>query len=626
MTDLKTKVCINGYVAFRVCVVLLLGMLWVACASAAAQATSEPDKLVRENSQAQPNSEAQRKVDTILDPYDKPESPGCALGIVRDGDFLYRRGYGMGSLELQVPLSPTSVFYMGSVSKQFTAASVVLAAEQGYLSLDDDVRKWIPEIPSYGHTITLRHMLHHTSGLRDEIELLSLAGGRVQDYHPTAEFIDLIARQKALSFNPGDEYSYSNSNYVLLAEVVHRATGKPFSQFADENIFKPLGMIHTSFYDDQRVVLPGRVAAYSSRGNGGFRVDWSTNFDKVGDGGLMSSVNDLLFWDQNFYNNKLGKGTLLRELQTRGVLNSGKSINYALGLIMTQYRGLQVVEHGGALFGYRTEILRFPEQNFSVFCLCNLASANPAAKARQIADIYLDGQFPIPKAEETSNASTSASNPRPAALVQSDLDSFVGVYRGSSDHSFVTIAARDGGLVIGNPLADPTAVLDPIAVLKSTTPNLFLDPAGPEYLFERSASGAMQLSWGYRHGTKHILERIRPATLTTAEFSDYSGEYFSRELLATYKINGRGGKLFVTVGWNEPAELQPSLRDEFRGRLHDEFREPIVIQFVRDGKEITGFDLFAGFANGIRNIRFAKKQRPPAGADRALLGKFERAR
>ena len=471
----------------------------------------------------------------------------------------------------------------------------MLAAEKGLLSLDDDIRKWIPEIPSYGHIITLRHMLHHISGIRDEIGLMSLAGEHVEDVHSTAEMLDLIARQKALNFASGDEYQYSNSNFFLLAEVVHRAAGVPFSRFADENIFKPLGMTHTRFYDDRTVVLPGRVAAYSPRHNGGFRVDWSTNFEKVGDGGLMSSVEDMLLWDRNFYHNKLGSGTLLRELQTRGILNSGKTISYALGLMIAEYKGLPIVEHGGALFGYRTEILRFPEQKFSVLCLCNLSSSNPGAKARQIADIYLAGKFPA------SGGTAPDRHPRATASVQSDLSSFAGTYRDLGDRSFVMVSARDGGLDIDNPLAEPTSVL------KSTSGNLFVDPKGAEYLFDSSTNAGMRMTWNVGHGTTHVLEQIQPVHPTVAELGGYSGDYVSDELLATYRVHSQDGKLIARVGWNDPIELLPSRRDEFLGRLSGEFREPIVIQFVREGRKIVGFDLFAGVADGVRDVRFVKK-------------------
>ena len=254
-----------------------------------------------------------KKVDQLFAPYDTPKTPGCALGVIRDGEFIYKRAYGTANLELGVPLTTRSVFVMGSIFKRFTAASVVLAAEQGYLSLDDDVRRYIPELPVYGQTITLRQMLHHTSGLRDLENLLDFSGRNPEDIHPFAELIDLIARQKALNFRPGEEYLSSNTNYVLLAEVVRSATGKPLSRFAEESIFKPLGMNQTRFYDDHNVVIPGRVAAYDRADGGAFSVNWSTNYERVGDGGLMSSVEDLLLWDRNFCANKLGKRDWFRK-------------------------------------------------------------------------------------------------------------------------------------------------------------------------------------------------------------------------------------------------------------------------------------------------------------------------
>src|SRR5882762_4955347 len=371
----------------------------------------------------------ERKVDQVFAAYDRPDSPGCALGVIRNGEFLYKRGYGSGSLELGVSLTPQSIFYMGSVSKQFTAASVVLAAEQGYLSLDDDVRKYIPELPSYGYTITLRQMLNHTSGYRDYLALLLLAGDNWEDVHSMPEILDLISRQKALNYIPGSEYLYSNTNFVLMSEVIQRTTGKSLAQFAEENIFKPLGMSHTRFYEDRTGVVPGRVPAYKPLAAGGFGVDWTTNFDLVGDGGLLSSVDDLLMWDRNFYANKLGKGTLLRELQKPGVLNSGKQIGYALGLFIGSHRGLPTVEHNGSLFGYRLELLRFPEQKFSVISLCNLESAKSRILASRVADIYLKEQE------------------RPAAAVlQVDPQPFIGQYRNPESHSVLDLSIAEGDL------------------------------------------------------------------------------------------------------------------------------------------------------------------------------------
>jgi CubicO group peptidase (beta-lactamase class C family) len=547
-----------------------------------------------------------RKTDAIFAPYEQPSSPGCALGVIQNGSFLYKRGYGLGSVELQTALTPKSVFYMGSISKQFTAASAVLAAEEGYLSLDDDLRKWIPEIPFYGHTITLRQMLHHTSGFRDEIGLMSLAGQHIEDIHSKAEVLDLIARQKRLNFMPGEAYQYSNSNYVLLAEVIRRATGRPLSVFAEENIFQPLGMTHTHFYDDRSVVLPGRVAAYAPRESGGFRVDWSTNFEKVGDGGLMSSVDDLLLWDRNFYDNKLGKGTLVRELQTRGVLNSGKQIDYALGLFITRHRGLPVVEHGGALFGYRTAILRFPDQHFSVVCLCNLASANPEAEATEVADLYLEGKFPQSPEPGSKPATQNDDRSDAHGPIVADLRNWAGLYRDPKERTFVMVIPRDGGLEIRNPLVDSGSPNEAAQILKQEGNGRFVDPRGPQYIFESAANGRADLTMRSGNGSEHTLTRIHVVDPTTAELMSYAGNYVSEELATTYRLSSKNGSLLITVGWNPPIEMQPGIADEFRGRLNGEFREPIVIGFVRDHSLIDGFDLFAGSADGVREIRFVK--------------------
>jgi CubicO group peptidase (beta-lactamase class C family) len=261
--------------------------------------------------------------------------------------------------------------------------------------------------------------------------------------HPTPELIDLVARQKALNYTPGDEYLYSNTNYFLLAEVIHRVSKKPFAQFAAENIFQPLGMTHTRFHDDHRAIVPGRVAAYGPGPNGTFVVNWSTNFDKVGDGGLMSSVDDLLLWDRNFYDNKLGKGTLLTELQTRGVLNNGQSIAYALGLEIGQYRGLPMVDHGGSLFGYRTQILRFPTQHFTVLCLCNVASANTANLSRRVADVYLEKDLGPATASARPPAETA-----PQGSADVPLGDYAGVYDSPELDTTYRLSVEDGSLML----------------------------------------------------------------------------------------------------------------------------------------------------------------------------------
>lgn len=518
-------------------------------------------------------SDLQRKVDQVFAAYDKPDSPGCALGVVRDGEFIYKKGYGTASLELGVPITPQSVFYMGSVSKQFTAASVVLAAEQGFLSLDDDIRKFVPELPSYGKPITLREMLHHTSGFRDVLGLLLLAGRNFEDIHPTAELLDLLSRQKALNYQPGEEFLYSNTNYFLMSVVIHRATGKTLTQFADENIFKPLGMTHTRFYEDHTVVVPGRIPAYQPL-SGGFRIDWSTNFDKVGDGGLLSSVDDLLLWDRNFYDNKLGKGTLLKEMQTQGVLNNGKQIEYALGLFISKYRGLPIVEHGGALFGYRTELLRFPQQKFSVIMLCNLGTSNPSSLSYKVADLYLSAQL----------------SPEPAASAAASVDAqpFAGWYRNVDSHSVLEITASKEGVGAFGTLFKPRD-----ATHFAVTP-------GPEIVFDRQPNSGMRLTLSFKDASPQIFERYEPLKASAEKFTQYIGEYTSAELQATYRFAVKDGQLTLATNWRDPAVLESTVVDEFQGPFGT------AIVFRRDAAgHVTGCELFAG---RVRHIAFTKSK------------------
>ncbi len=520
----------------------------------------------------------QQAVDALFAAYQKSGSPGCSLGVIRDGAFVYSKGYGLASLELGVPLSGSSVFYLASVSKQFTAASIVLAAEQGLLSLDDDVHKYIPELRDYGHPVTLRQMLHHTSGFRDYLGLVQLSGRNILDVHPAAEMMDLIARQKALNFSPGSEFLYSNTNYFLLAEVIQRASHKPLSVFAEENIFRPLGMSHTRFYDDKEVVVAGRVPAYEPGKDGGFKVDWSTNFDGVGDGGLMSSVDDLLLWDRNFYENRLGKGTLVKEMQTRGVLTNGKQIEYALGLNIGSYRGLPMVEHGGALFGYRTEILRFPQQRFSVICLCNLASSNPKALSLAVADVFLKEALQPTQPRETAEQAAGAPP-------DSDIHALEGTYENLHDHSAFQFSAADNSLQVFG------------MTLKPVARNRFVTPFGPTVDFE-VLNGRTTVKLKDGENTLFEGSRIDELHLGGPALKPYAGEYKSTELDATYRLKVENGSLVLHNGWNAPVTLKPLVRDEFTiGELG-------TAVFHRDaGGRLSGLSVYSG---RIRDVRFER--------------------
>jgi CubicO group peptidase (beta-lactamase class C family) len=509
-----------------------------------------------------------QQVDHLFASYDKAGSPGCSLGVIRDGTFAYRKSYGAASLELGVPLTPQSVFYMASVSKQFTAASVVLAGEQGFLSLDDDVRKYIPELPNYGHPITLRQMLHQTSGLRDFLSLVYLSGRNISDLSSPGAILKLIARQRGLNNVPGDEFVYSNSNYFLLGVVIQRATKKSLAEFAAQNIFHPLGMMHTLYYDDSTLVVPGRVAAYDPAKDGRFAVDWSTTYDIVGGGGMMSTVDDLLQWDQNFYVNNLGRGGLIKELESRGILNDGKQINYAMGLWLGSYRGQPVVEHSGGTFGYRTELLRFPEQRFSVIALCNLASANVEGLSRKVADVYLGDKL-LPDADATAPARYSDPTP------------FAGTYLDPRNYMTYNFTVDDGKLMGWG------------AVLRRTGANEFRDLVGNPITFEQK-NGVMTARLDLEGETYFDGKKVPDIHLSPAELGAFTGRYTSEELDTTYAIAVEQGSLTLTIRDHPTITLKPIAPQEF------EAADLGTILFREHAKQrITGLALFSQAARGI---------------------------
>ncbi len=328
-------------------------------------------------------------VDRVFAAWDKPESPGCGLGIVHEGRLVYQKGYGQANLEQNIPINPSTVFYIASTSKQFTAASIALLAKQNKLSLDDDIRKYLPELPEYDSRITLRHLIHHTSGIPDYLELLGLAGERLDDVHGEEEILELLSRQKSLSFKPGDQFLYSNSGYFLLGVIVKRVSGKSLAQFAEEHIFNPLGMTHTRFHDSRTRLVKNRAQGYFSSKEGEFR-NYLTQFDRVGDGGLMTTVEDLFRWDQAIENGTLGGKDFANSLLTQGQLNNGNSLTYAFGLMIGQHRGLKTISHGGSFIGFKSELLRFPERRLSVICLCNHNAADATKLAKEVANIVLD--------------------------------------------------------------------------------------------------------------------------------------------------------------------------------------------------------------------------------------------
>ncbi len=337
-----------------------------------------------------------KKVHELLAPFEKKNAPGFVIGIIQGNKFIFRRGYGMAELENNIPITDKTIFKVASLSKQFTATCIALLEDYGRISLTDNIRKYFPEMPKYKAPITVNHLIHHTSGIRDYLILLDIAGRSNENFYTNDEVIRLISREKSLNFKPGEKYEYSNSNYLLLAEMIKRISNKTLRHFADENIFTPLGMRSTHFQDDHTMVVKNRAVGYSYKDGEGYKI-YDTILDIVGDGGLFTNIDDLFLWDQNFYHNKLGrnKKRFIKHLLTSGVLNNGERIEYAFGLVINKYKGLEMVSHEGNFVGFKSDMLRFSSQKFSVICLSNLYEFSPKKLCMNIANIYLRDKFKL---------------------------------------------------------------------------------------------------------------------------------------------------------------------------------------------------------------------------------------
>ena len=517
------------------------------------------------------------KVDEVFSQYAKPDSPGCALGIYQNGAIAYSRGYGMASLELGVPITPQTVFDIGSTSKQFTAFSILLLQQQGKLSVNDDIRKFLPEMPDYGKPITLHHLMTHTSGLRDYAGLFDLAGIPEQNLTNDQDAVDLIVRQKALNFMPGEEWDYSNSGFFLLSQVVNRVTGKTLRDFDQENIFKPLGMTRTQIFNDHTLVIPHRATGYSyDDERKSFGVEMS-NFEQTGDGSVQTSVEDLQRWDENYYTAKVGGTDLIHEMQIVGKLNSGKEHNYAAGLEISTYRGQPVVSHRGAWAGYRAELMRFPKQHTSIAILCNVAQSMPTVRAYRIADVILANVLaPVPAADQKDDQKKDAA----VAVPPDVLKGYSGIYKNSKDE-YQRIEFKDGKLWLAEY-------------------GLELIPKSPTAFRTNLGAGTISFS---NNGMVFALVEENPSefkkleTHVPKDLAQFIGDYYSAELGTIWELQLKHGQLTAHVKHSDSPAMTLFPVDDNTFTL-----EGGSLRFESDAKRafLT--------VSRIRNIEFVKQE------------------
>lgn len=523
------------------------------------------------------------KIDALFAEWDTPDSPGGSLAVIRDGQILYRRGYGRANLEYGVPNTPQTPFHVASVSKQFTAFAIHLLASEKKLSLDDDVRKHLPELHDFGKTITLRHLLHHTSGLRDQWDLLMMAGWRIEDVITQEDILRLVWRQRGLNFEPGTAYLYSNTGYSLLGEIVRRVSGQTLREFTEARIFKPLGMASTHFHNDHTEVVEGRAYSYHSNGGSGFRHA-VLSFSNEGATSLFTTVEDMAKWDRNLYDGRVGGMEVVRAMHEKGRLNSGKEISYASGLDISRYKGLGTVVHTGMDAGFRSVYLRFPRQRFSVVFLANLGSIDAARLAFSVADLFLEGEFqPDPEAK----------NPPPeirrAEVDPKTFDAYAGEYWFRA--GFVREVLREGDQLYVRAPGSPKVELVP----QSKTIFVARDAVRARYTFSRPRRGKSPRV--RREAGEEILtgNRVESVAFTPGQLRAYEGRYYSEELGVLYTVTARDGTLHLR-GQKREAALIPKTRLRFDSDLGG-------VDFKRARRSVEGFTLSTFRA---RNVEFRK--------------------
>ena len=531
------------------------------------------------------------KVDALFAEWIKPDSPGCALAVIKDGQIIYKRGYGMANLDYGIPITSASVFNIASVSKQFTAMSIMLLAKQRKLSLDDDIRKYMPEWPQYQRTITIRNLINQTSGIREYSHLMAAAGIRFQDA-TDEEVFKILTRQKELNFEPGEEYLYSNSNYFLLAQIVKSVSGKSLRQFAEENIFKPLGMLNTGFQADGTEVIKNRATGYSAREGGRFSAEVARSYH-VGDGGLFTTIDDLFLWDQNFYADKLSEDSqLIQQFLAPATLTSGRKIDYAFGVDVETYKGLKAFGHDGISNGFAASVVQFPEQKFSAICLCNLTSARSRALTRRVADIYL-AEF---QKTQISGSKIDLPEPKVVQVPEKELAAVAGSYFDSANNNFRRLYVRNGKLIYSRGTSESE-----LAPLGSNRFLMLGTADRVEISFKSPRPGAplQMISVIVGVGTS-THDSVQSATYTTAQLAAFTGSYYSNEIDATYDIILRGDQLAVRRK-NVDGET-PML-----GQFADAFSAAGTgsIRFTRNrSNQVTGFLLNTG---RVRSLRFDKR-------------------
>jgi CubicO group peptidase (beta-lactamase class C family) len=532
----------------------------------------------------------EQRVDALFAPWNNLNTPGAAVTVVKDGMVVYRKGFGCAQLEYGIPITPSTVFHVASVSKQFTAMAITLLEAAGKLSADDDIHTYLPELHDFGATVTIQNLLNHTSGIRDQWDLLALSGWRMDDVITQGQIMDRLRRQKELNFAPGSRYMYSNSGFTLLAEIVSRVSGKPFTEWTRENIFQPLGMTSTHFHIDNTEIVRDRAYSYNGDREHGFKQA-GLNYANVGATSLFTTVEDMANWLRNFEDKRVGGSAVMDKMLTKGVLADGNEISYARGIEIGAYRGLKTVGHSGGDAGFRSHVVYFPGERFGVAVFSNLGSVDPGGLSLRIAEIYLASRLERPKAGGPAPVAL-----KPITLPVKSLEPMVGPYLIESSQLLRKIIVRKDKLIYFRSDESQT-VLQPL----SATRFRMLDIGGEVYVDFSDKAGDVYNTYTVTEadGRKVEAKRIEPYEPTEAQLKEFLGSFYSDELDTRYDLTLKSGSIWVTgQGHQEGSPLGPIGRDSFSAGGY------FGLKFERNGRgAISGFRISTG---RVLNLKFVK--------------------
>ncbi len=528
-----------------------------------------------------------KKIDSLFIKWNTPISPGCAVGIVRNDSIIFARGYGMANLEYAIPNEPQTIFHMASISKQFTAYSIVLLSRQGKLNLDDDIHKYLPWFPDLKQKITIRNLLNHTSGVRDQWQLLAISGTRLDDVITQDQIIKILSKQNALNFNPGEKYSYSNSGFTMLAEIVKSVSGQTLRKFTDSAIFKPLGMTNTHFHDDYTEIVKNRSYSYQRSDSTHF-TNSILSYSNAGATSLFTNINDMSKWVMNFYDHKVGDQKDIDLLTQKAKLNSGRELSYALGIVSDTYKGWRQYSHGGSDAGYRTYIAVFPDLKMGFIVFSNLGDFSPREKVYALADYFI-------KDTATQKDAVKKLQRDSAAAVLKDtlsIKKFTGNYIGDEGLPF-SFDIRNSLLYYH--IFDETNFL--IKDLKDT----FSIPQAPEIKFVfgiKAKDTTVDLLTPDE--IYHLKKYTRDTTITDSKLKPYTGTYYCAELDCKYSLVLKDHQLILANAKYNDTKITMINEDH----LTSENWWMNHLMMVRDGdKNIIGFEVNSG---RIMHLKFKK--------------------